>query len=195
MIETLTRDMAEGTAEGVERLNAADPVARAEYERACYAAYERVSGNRLIRKLWRWDDAARRVAARIPYEDQVVYILRDGRGRISRALAVNVGMRELQSAAYGFPPPAPASCEFLSYVSGDDHQLLGVHEMWRESFADLRARGFGAAVATSAAQPLPFYRRAGAEVLAEAEIEGEQRYFLRFDLARTRTRPVLARAR
>ena len=42
----------------LERLDLADPEQIAEYERAFYAGFQRARGNRLIRTLWNWDDAA-----------------------------------------------------------------------------------------------------------------------------------------
>src|SRR5436189_208493 len=58
-------------------------------------------------------------------------------------------------------------------------------KFWRDSFAALRGDGFHAGYATTARRVLNLYRLLGAKILKEAEIEGEMRYFLEFDLQNT----------
>lgn len=167
-------------------LDTSDAEERAAYERAFYAAFLRVSGNRLIRSLWRWDDAGRRLATRIPYEDQVVFAGRDECGHIETVIATNVALREFQSAAFGFEPApgAVGCCEFLTFFTVRDFRLAVKMRFWEACFAELRQRGLHMAYATTAARLLPIYRRIGGEVLDEAVVEGEARYFLRFSLDR-----------
>lgn len=169
-----------------EVLDTEDAAQRAAYERAFYAAFSRVTGNRLIRSLWAWDDAGRRLAARIPYADQVVFVGRDERGEIETAIATNWALHEFQSTAFGFPRPARAAgcCEFLTFFTVRDFRLAVKIRFWEACFAELRRRGLRVAYATTAARVLPVYRRLGGEVLAETVVEGEARYFLRFSLAR-----------
>ena len=59
----------------LQRLDSADPEALAGYERAFYAAFARAKANLLVRRLWHWDDSAGRIRTRIPYADQVVFLL------------------------------------------------------------------------------------------------------------------------
>ncbi len=169
-----------------ECLDTTDAAACAAYERAFYAAFSRVTGNRLIRALWQWDDARGRLATRIPYEDQLVFVGRDARGRIETVIATNVALREFQSAAFGFAPPAEAAgcCEFLTFFTVSDFRLGVKLRFWEACFAELRRRGLYIACATTAARLLPIYRRLGGEVLAETVVEREARYFLRFSLDR-----------
>jgi hypothetical protein len=177
-----------------ECLDTCDAAAREAYERAFYAAFSRVTGNLLIRSLWRWDHAGLRLATRIPYEDQVVFVGRDVHGHIETVIAANVALRDFQSAAFGFPRPAHAQgvCEFLTFFTVRDFSLATKLAFWQACFAELRSRGLHTAFATTAARVLPIYRRLGGEIMAETAVSGEARYFLRFSLDRCwmRRRPA-----
>jgi hypothetical protein len=161
---------------------------RAEYERAFYAGFQRVPGNRLVRKLWVWDDEAKRVATRVPYEDQIIYIIRRN-GAIDGAMAVNVTLNTFQSVAYGFSPPADktGACETLTFFAVSELRLSTRFGFWRDCWADLNARGFGIVYTTVGAPVYKIYVRFGITLLAQTEIEGEQRFFLTFDTARSGT--------
>ena len=170
----------------VERLDWSLPEERGQYERAFYTAFQRAAGNRLIRTLWLWDDEARRVTTRIPYEEQNVYVMRDASGRIVTGMGVNHAMRSFQSRAYGFEPPRERAgcCEFLTVFSVDEYRLRTRFQFWHDSFADLAASGFRAGYATTARRVLNLYLRFGARVLEQRQIGSETRYFLEFDLRR-----------
>lgn len=171
------------------------------YERAFYRGFAQATHNRLVRWLWEWDDGARRLRCRVPYAEQRVWVLPGASGEIDAAIAVNVALRTLQAGAYGFGVPAELAaeaaagrvCEFLTFFVTGDRSLASKHALWTEMFDDLRAAGWVAALATTAPKVLPMYRRMGVAVLGEATIEGEVRYFLRFDLARTATTGALSR--
>jgi hypothetical protein len=168
-----------------ERLDPFSSTEREAYERAFYTAFQRAVGNRLVRQLWLWDDAASRVATRIPYDEQTIYVLRDGGGAIVTGLAVNHALRSFQSAAYGFSPPEnrDGCCEFLTVFSVNEYRLTTRFKFWRDSFAALRAQGFHTGYATTAHRVLNLHRLLGARILKENEISGEMRYFLEFDLS------------
>lgn len=169
----------------VELLDHHDGDAVAAYERVFYDTFARVTGNQLIRWLWQWDDAAGRLATRIPYEDQLVYLQRDCTGAIDAAIAVNTGLSSLQSASYGFAlPPGNGLCEFLVFFAHAEHNLRTRFAFWSACFADLRRRGLHTGYATTARRPLTFYRRIGGIVEETAMIENEERFFLRFSLDR-----------
>src|SRR4051794_40778138 len=107
----------------IELLDPDDCTARGAYERAFHAAFQRVPGNRLVRSLWLWDDQAGRLATRLPYADQLVYLTRR-EGEIDGALAVNIRLAQFQSAAYGFAAPAEAwACELLSFFAVSDRRM------------------------------------------------------------------------
>lgn len=169
-----------------ECLDTTDEVARAAYEHAFYHAFSRVTGNTLVRSLWAWDDAGQRLATRIPYEDQLIFVGRDAHGRIETVIASNVALKEFQSAAFGFPRPGDAAgcCEFLTFFTVHDFRLAVKLRFWEACFAELRRRGLRTAYATTAARVLPIYRRLGGEVMAETVVDGEARYYLRFSLDR-----------
>lgn len=176
-------------------LDTSDAVAVETYERALHAAFSKVSGNRLIRRLWVWDDDARRVKTRVPYADQVVLLGWNAAGEIETAMAFNCAMREFQSSAFGFAPPevTDGSCELIVFFTLGHRHLSRVVTNLIHCYAEMRARGYHTAYATTAARPLPTYRRiGGTEVIDEREIEGEMRYFLRVDLARFERREVIS---
>lgn len=169
-----------------EELDLSDPAAVADFERAFYAAFVGVTGNRLIRSLWRWDDAARRLATRVPYAEQRILVERNARGQVEAAMAVNVAMRRFQGAAFGFSPgPDTAGCcEFLAFFAVAERRLDRRLGFVAGCYGELRRGGLRWAYATTAPRPLGSYLHIGGELLEEREVEGEMRYFLRFPLER-----------
>jgi len=169
----------------LELLDPSVPSEREAYERAFYAGFRRAQWNKLVRQLWDWDDDAGRLATRIPYNDQILYAYRTAEtGEIALAMGVNTALRTFQSLAYGFPAPTDPTgcCEFLTVFSSNDFQLRTKLRFWRQTYADLRARGFHTGYASTAPRVLGFYLRQGGRILSETEIQGEVRYFLQFDL-------------
>lgn len=167
-----------------ERLDVSSDLDRASYERLFYAAFQRAVGNKLIRELWIWSDGAGRLRTRVPYDEQIIYVLRDSAARIVTALAVNCELRSFQSAAFGFaaPPVRRGCCELLAVSAVGEHRLKTRFQFWRDAIADLSANGFHTAYATTARRALKAYLRLRADVLDEREIAGEKRYFLKFNL-------------
>ena len=176
----------------VVRLDASDPLVIERFERAFYQGFAHLTHNRLIRSLWIWDTEQGRLRTRIPYADQALWGRFTGE-RFDGGVSVNLRPAVLQSAAFGFavPPelePAAAEgrvCEFMACFVIEDNSLSGAFALWNGLFEALRDAGFTHALATTAPKILPLYRRIGGIVIAEASIEGEVRYFLRFDLAHT----------
>ena len=160
-----------------------------QFERGFYTAFSHATHNRLVRWLWDWDHAAKRLRTRIPYSEQRIWALTAGDGSLTGAIAVNVALRSLQAAAYGFAIPvglaAERACEFLTFFEVSNFSLSGKHALWTELFDDLRVEGRTHALATTSPKVLPMYRRMGVDVIGEAELAGEVRYFLQFDLTRT----------
>jgi hypothetical protein len=167
-----------------EELNLADSETRHEYESAFHDCFAKVASNRLVHQLWLWDYGARRVAVRIPYDQQTILALRDGAGRLDTAMAFNTGMRELQSAAFGFAVADAGGCfEILTFFSRRDRTLKVKLEFWKRCLEELYVRGYRDGYATTAHRPLASYRRLGWRVVDERLVQGEQRYFLHYDLA------------
>lgn len=180
------------------RLDGSDAGEVEAFERAFYRGFEQVTHNRLIRWLWDWDHAARRVRTRIPYGDQQIWVLSERPGEIWAAIAVNTRLARLQGEAFGFTVPAALReaaaagrvCEFLTLFAVGDKSLVRKLPLWREVFQDLQAGGFTHALATTAPRMLPLYRWIQVEILDRKQIEGEERLFLQFDLSRTRRHGV-----
>lgn len=169
-------------------LDRGNPDEVAAYERAFYLGFEKAVHNRLVRRLWEWDDAARRLRTRIPYAEQEIWVMPDAAGGVDAAIAVNLEMRTLQAAGFGFDIPAlgPGArfCEFLTLFTVGNRSLTGKFPLWTEVFADLHARGYTHALATTAPKLLRLYLWIGGKELGRKEIEGEVRHLMLFDLAR-----------
>jgi len=170
----------------LEQLDSRNPLECAAYERAFYRAFVGITSNRLIRTLWRWDLDAERLATRIPYADQTIYLTRDADRAIEMVMAVNTALRAFQSQAFGFAlPDDPAGyCEMLAFFSVRRTPLTRMLRFREAVFTALNERGFQTAYGSTAARLLRFYRQFGATVLAQTEVEGEERYLLRYDLSR-----------
>lgn len=182
-----------------ETLDPADPAAVLAYERALFDAFSPVLKiNPLIRDLWDWDDAARRLRTRAPYADQFVALLRDpSTGDLLYSIAANLHpQRFWQSGAYDFPVPAPAehACEILITATSQNKTVHGPAVLHRfihaYFFQELRRRGFRCAYLTSADHLRWLYRRFGARVVDEKTIHGLRRTLFRWEFAPPDLRPV-----
>ena len=171
-------------------LDPGDPVQVDRYERDFYAAYAGLTDNRLVRRIWDFDDARQRVRARIPYRDQIVYRWRtQSTGEPDGYLAVNVNTgRAFQATPFGFAPePADVTrcCEFLNLMTPTRTQQPAAvfGRLLRDFVApDLIARGFTVAYATCTSRRLAPYLRLGTQHLGTTTLDGEDRHFLRLPL-------------
>ncbi|MEI7666842.1 MAG: hypothetical protein WCI65_12420 [Synechococcaceae cyanobacterium ELA263] len=188
----------------LHQLDPADPEALAGYERAFYAAFARAKANIQVRRLWHWDDRAGRLRTRIPYEDQVVFVLRDAASGdpgvasgldaaasgpdavsdVDTAVALNWRLANHQSAILGFEPPPPllGHCEILAMFSRRDADLTGLRNFMRTAAQLALDLGLRTADATCTDRLLPVYRHIGGQPLDACSIEGERRTRLRFNL-------------
>lgn len=165
-------------------------------ERAFYATFHPIAGD-LIRRLWHWDHAEKRLRTAIPYGDQIVYLVINDQDVVVGGLAVNVAMNAVQSAEYGFRIPGETSatdCELLAFFMVDPHHngLRFHRQFFREHCCrDLVQRGYRMTYGTTAPKPLPVYLRIGARILEEKSFGPELRYFFEIPLeARTTTQRV-----
>ncbi len=168
-------------------LDPADPVQVASYERAFYEAFVRVQTNRLIHTLWNWDHDARRLATKIPYADQLIFILLNEGGVVETGLACNVALRQFQSSAFGFSPHdnGEPSLEILTFFSVSEPSFTVKIRFWAACVHQMAARGYARAYATTAQRPLRSYQRLGFQLLEEKQISAEWRYFLQYPLPRS----------
>jgi hypothetical protein len=161
-------------------LHKESPTECAEYECASYAAFIRVPKHQLTRLIYDYDEASQRLATRVPYAEQLVYVRRDTNGDITAGISINIAMCRLQAAGFGFQRPTQTfrTAEILIFFSNDPLQLRRMNALWHAVAVDLHARGIRVLLATSAVRPLRAYLRAGCDILAETLIAGEKRYFL-----------------
>ena len=159
---------------------------REQYETAFYDAFSSATTNTLVRHLWTWDDARRRLSTRVSYEDQIIYGWRDAGASLLSALAINVRPRAFQSAYFGFKPAERISDEFevLTFFSTRPNHMALLAKFWAYCIADLQENGLRVGYATAAERLLPMHRRAGWRVIGETRIDGESRYFLTYRIDR-----------
>lgn len=187
----------------IRELDLSAPAEIERFERAFYEGFAHATHNRLVRSLWDWDHEARRLRTRILYSDQRAWALVNDDGAFDAALSVNVRLRTLQCAAYGFalPPELVADaaaghvCEFLTFFAVGDRSLSSKHALLNTLIDDLCGTGITHALATTAPKALPMYRYLGVRIIGEAHIEGEIRYFLQFDAASRSAKNGATRAR
>ncbi|MFZ0409295.1 MAG: hypothetical protein WAM11_14470, partial [Cyanobium sp.] len=166
--------------------------ALASYERAFYAAFARAKANTQVRRLWHWDDSARRLRTRIPYADQIVLVLRDpvdldpaaALSEVDTAVALNWRLADHQSTSLGFEPPPPLEghCEILALFSRRDADLSGLRTFMRTAAQQALDLGLKTADATCTDRLLPVYRHIGGQPLDACSIGSERRTRLRFKL-------------
>ncbi|BEL05827.1 hypothetical protein Q0Z83_040180 [Actinoplanes sichuanensis] len=168
-------------------LDTGDIAAVERYERHFYQAYTRLTDNRLVRRIWIFDDERQRVRTSIPYRDQVVYQWRPAPDAEPGCyLAVNLEVkRAFQSAHYGFTPePGETCCEFLNVMTASPVPAgrLFAGFIRDVGMRDLVDRGFDVAYGTCTRRLLAPYLRLGAQHAAARTIDGEERHLLRWPI-------------
>jgi hypothetical protein len=169
----------------ITTLDLTDTAQLTSYESAFYESFVRVENKQLISALWHWDHDARRLATKIPYSDQLIFVVLDDLGRVETGLACNVTLSEFQSSTFGFPPPADKDkcLEILTFFSVTEPCLADKIRFWAACLEQMANRGYRTAYATTAPRFLRCYQRAGWRMLEQREISGEWRYFLEFQLS------------
>jgi hypothetical protein len=99
-------------------------------------------------------------------------------------MAFNVSLTCFQSAAFGFAPPTDRfGCfEVLTFFTVSDHSVRSKFDFWARCLDELKNVGLKTGFATTARRPLVPYLRVGWRCVDQNEIEGEQRFFLRYEL-------------
>lgn len=169
----------------LHRLDAADPEARTQFERAFYEAFARAKANRLARRLYDWQDEQRRIRPHIPYADQIILVVCGEDGQVDTAAAINRGLTQYQAARLGFQAPPRDlrhHCEILVLFSRLDAALGELRTFLSRSAELLLQEGLRSADATCTDRLLPVYAHIGGQPLAECTLEGEHRTLLRFQL-------------
>ena len=166
------------------RLNHDNVAGVQRFEEAFYNAFSRAKANRLVRRLWIWDDGARRLRTKIAYEDQYIFVLEDSDGSIDTAAALNWRLAHYQAAQLGFSVPSgmEGHAEILTLFSRRDADLTGLRVFLRQAAEASLALGLRSADATCTDRLLPVYKHLGGIPLASTLIEGERRTLLRFAL-------------
>jgi hypothetical protein len=166
------------------RVELLDPTRAEEvrlYEEAFYQAFFPRS-NAGIRAIWLWDDGAKRLKTKIPYEDQDIFVIKNPEGQVETGFAVNTAVREFQSGAYGFARPMDERwVEVLAVFNlGKGAQKL-IQAAVEKSHQVLLARNYERfyVYATCAPYSLKWNLKRGWEIVEKREKDSVVRYFLR----------------
>jgi hypothetical protein len=161
------------------------------FEQSFYATFSQVKTNRLIRHLWLWDHDACRLRTRIPYHEQRILVVRDGRGGVDTAMAINFSQTQLQGSWFGFSRPNEpgASCEILAYFSKGIINGVTMQRFLISSARYGEREGCRWADATCTHRLLPIYLRMGSRLVASCTIDGELRHQIRMDIATVSCKP------
>jgi hypothetical protein len=144
-------------------LDTEDLAAVERYERRFYRAYTRLTDNRLVHRIWTFDDQQQRVRTTIPYRDQVIYQWRQDPGA-EPGCYLDVE-RAFQSTHYGFAlEPGERCCEFLNVMTPAPVSAAQVLNRFIRDVGmrDLVDRGFDVAYGTCTRRLLAPYLRLGA---------------------------------
>jgi hypothetical protein len=159
------------------------------YEKAFYNVFVTVTTNRLVRKIWDWDKESHRLKTKISYEDQVIFSCKNPKGEIKSAVAFSLNAAESQFGNFGFQVPADKKgkyVELLTLFTQPGVRLNGFR--FTQSFfrphcvAYMQNMGYDFGLTTCAERPLTAYLRWGWELLDEAVIDHQIRYFLYYDI-------------
>jgi hypothetical protein len=161
------------------------------FEQSFYATFSAVKTNRLIHDLWLWDHDACRLRTRIPYHEQRILVVRDGRGGVDTAMAINFSETQLQGSWFGFSRPKEpgATCEILTYFSRGIMDGVTMRCFLISSARYGEREGCRWADATCTQRLLPIYLRMGSRLVASRTINGELRHQIRMDIASVSCKP------
>ena len=161
------------------------------FEQSFYATFSQVKTNRLIHDLWLWDHDACRLRTRIPYHEQRILVVRDGRGGVDTAMAMNFSETQLQGSWFGFSRPKEpgATCEILTYFSRGIMDGVTMRCFLISSARYGEREGCRWADATCTQRLLPIYLRMGSRLVASRTINGELRHQIRMDIASVSCKP------
>jgi hypothetical protein len=170
-------------------LDTRDPFEVQLYEEAFFSVFVKVSSNRLVRKIWDWDAANERLKTKIPYTDQIIFAWKSPEGQIKCAVAFNLNKSKSQFGEYGFSVPGDKKGRFVEVLTLFAQNPERANGFRLDQFffrpncgAYMKDNGYDFALSTCAQRPLATYLRWGWEVIDEATIADEKRYFLFYDI-------------
>jgi hypothetical protein len=155
------------------------------FEQSFYATFSQVKSNRLIRDLWIWDHEACRLRTRLPYHDQRILVVRDGRGGVDTAMAINSSQTHHQGSWFGFSRPNEPgdSCEILTFFSKGINKLATMRYFLITCAQYGEREGWRWADATCTQRFLPIYLHMGSRLVASCSIDGELRHQIRMEIS------------
>jgi hypothetical protein len=163
------------------------------FERAFYDSFSRAKSNRLVRKLWIWNDDECRLKSKVPYTDQIIFISRTNDGSIDTGLAFNNLANQSQAEFFGFTSAESIdrSLEIITFFSKNDFNILELKQFLWQCLEYCQNNNVSYVYATCTARLLKPYKHFGAELLSSATVEGEVRHYIRIDVAQRITGPAL----
>ncbi|MDG1332944.1 MAG: hypothetical protein P8P74_11490 [Crocinitomicaceae bacterium] len=160
------------------------------FESAFYNAFIEISNDRLLRRIWRWDDLKRKLRLKISYDDLIILSWKSPSEHIKCSVAANTNNSIVQFAEFGFsfPKDKPQPhCEivtlFTNQLERESGLALNRKFLKAYCFPFMRNLGYKSLYSTCARKPLLTYLRWGWKVIDETVIGEEERYFLHYDLS------------
>jgi len=158
------------------------------FEEAFYKVFVNLHSNQLVRKIWDWDVENGRLKTKISYDHQIIFSWNNPSGEIKCASAINLNNSISQFGNFGFKAPQKSGryCEVLTLFTQNIERANGIRldRFFLRAFCvpQLQKLGNDFILATCAQRPLKTYLRWGWDVIDEATIENEKRYFLYYNI-------------
>lgn len=160
-----------------------------DFEEAFYKVFVKLHSNQLVRKIWDWDIESGRLKTKIGYENQVIFAWKNPDNQIKCATAINLNNYLSQFGNFGFKVPVDKPgryCEVLTLFTQNIERANGIRldRIFLKGFCvpHLQQLGNDFILSTCAQRPLTTYLRWGWEIIDEATIDNEKRYFLYYNI-------------
>lgn len=145
--------------------------------------YELFHTNKVVLKLWDWDHEKKRVNTRIPYKDQLIYVLLNEANAFCASIAVNYSTTERQYIKVGFSKEIESnSCEvFAMFLNPKVNvSIFTIVEFLKLCVINSSKLNTSTTSIKAICSPktYPLYRRLGFVIVETKKIEEETRYFI-----------------
>jgi hypothetical protein len=165
-----------------------DPAEGRDFEKHFYCAFKKIKDQRLIRKIWKWDDDQQTLKLKIPDEKVAMYTWKNSRGQNVCYVGGIYERSHSQFEYYGFNAPEEAGkyCEILTLFSTIHFEgnLFNLEKVFLKEYCYEQARMHGckSLLATCAPHLLKLYLKWNWKLIETRNFEGGIRHFIQFDL-------------
>ena len=165
----------------LEIIDILDPDQIQAYEEVLFAAFAPLD-NAFVRQNWDWDFDRKRAKTRMPYADQILYVVRNQERHIVGSFGFNLSRAHQQFTAAGFAVPdekenyAEAFNTFLHPTRRIS--IFRFLEFYRIGVSEMARRNYQALYGICPNHLLKFYFRMGGSVIESRLVHGQQRNFI-----------------